>query len=70
MPQRVITDMGGPLVVTDSVTGAETNIGRYGVWEACRSGKSEVVACGDDPAALQAEYGPGLTVESLPHKPA
>jgi len=64
MKRKFITDMGAPLVSTDSATGESLNIGRYGVWDYIghHSGKSEVIACGDDLAALQAEYGPNLSI--------
>ena len=65
--KRFITDAGSPVVMTDCQTGEETNIGRYGVWgdKGHWSGKSEVIACGDDLEALQAEYGPDLPVHQL-----
>lgn len=62
---RFITDMGGPLVVTASDTGEQSNIGRYGVWDSKGRRKPEVIACGDDLDALQAEYGPNLPVHPL-----
>ena len=64
---KFITDMGGPLVTTNTATGDETNLGRYGVWgyKGHHSGKSEVIACGDDLEALQTEHGPDLPVYLL-----
>ena len=65
---RFITDMGGPLVLTDTATGEEQNLGRYGVWgnKGHWSGKPEVIAASDDLDALQAKYGPNLPVHALP----
>ena len=62
---RYITDMGGPLVVTASGTGEQSSIGRYGVWDTVGRRKPEVIACGDDLDALQAEHGPNLQVFPL-----
>lgn len=69
---RTITDFGFSPTLTDTATGEVTSIGRYGVWgyKGHWSGKHEVIACGDDLDALQAEYGPDLPVEFLGPQPA
>lgn len=69
---RTITDFGFSPTLTDTETGEVTNIGRYGVWgyKGHHSGKHEVIACGDDLEALQAEYGPDLPVEFIGPQPA
>lgn len=59
---KFITDMGFTPVLTDTATGEETRLGRYGVWSDEGGRKPEVIACGDDLAALQAEHGPGLVL--------
>lgn len=59
---KFITDMGSPLIVTCQETGEVRNLGRYGVWSSKGRRKPEVIACGDDLEALQAEHGPDLPV--------
>ena len=68
--QRTITDFGFSLTSTDMETGEVTIIGRYGVWgdKGHWTGKHEVLACGDDLEALQAQYGPNLPVEFIGSK--
>ena len=58
---KFITDMGGPIVVTDE-TGEETNIGRFGVWDTSGP-KPHVIDTGDDLQELQRKYGPGIPVQ-------
>lgn len=56
-------------MLVERETGEEMRLGRYGVWE--HDGhKYQVVACGDDLDALQAEHGPGLPVRLLGSGPA
>jgi hypothetical protein len=63
-----ITDAGGPVIFTNTATGEEIDVGRYGVWGDTGhwSGKSEVIATGNDLDQLQAEHGPDLEVFPLP----
>jgi hypothetical protein len=61
--KKYITDMGAPLTLTDTDTGEEIVISRYGVWD-IKSG--DVIDTGDDLEALQATHGPDLTVLVLP----
>lgn len=65
---RFITDAGIPLIATDTVTGEQIDLGRYGVWgdTGHHIGKAEVLETGNDLDALQAIYGPGLPVYPLP----
>lgn len=62
---RMITDVGEPLVMVNTETGEEVNVGRYGVWDDQVGHKPEVIATGDDLEALQDEYGPDLPVKLL-----
>jgi hypothetical protein len=64
---RFITDAGSTVILTETATGEELDIGRYGVWgdKDHWSGKPEVIDCGNDLEALQAEHGPDLPVHTF-----
>lgn len=50
-----ITDMGSNLEMVDQ-SGARSELERYGVWQANRRGKYEVVEVGNDLKALMEKY--------------
>ncbi len=62
----IISDLGHSPTLTNTDTGDEIRVGRYGVWANDARGKAEVIDCSDDLEALQAKHGPGLEIYQFP----